>query len=186
MASLLTEPIDTARLQLRVLQPEEAHLLQHYLLANRQHLAYWEALRTEDYYSLEQCRQRLNTTCQQAVAGNSLHFAVFMNDSEEMIGVCNFSNIVRGVFQACHLGYAIAAKLEGRGYMLEAVRAGISHMFTDVGLHRIMANHLPENERSARLLNKLGFEREGYAKSYLMINGRWQDHVLNALLNPAH
>ncbi|MFB0585429.1 hypothetical protein [Aeromonas salmonicida] len=39
--------------------------------------------------------------------------------------------------------------------------------------------------RSAALLERLGFEREGYARDYLMINGRWEDHILTALLNPA-
>jgi ribosomal-protein-alanine N-acetyltransferase len=46
-----------------------------------------------------------------------------------------------------------------------------------------MANYMPGNERSARLLERLGFEREGYAKAYLNIAGRWQDHVLTALVN---
>ena len=44
-----------------------------------------------------------------------------------------------------------------------------------------MANHLPRNERSARLLARLGFEREGYARRYLQIAGVWEDHVLTAL-----
>jgi ribosomal-protein-alanine N-acetyltransferase len=46
-----------------------------------------------------------------------------------------------------------------------------------------MANYMPANERSGKLLSRLGFEREGLAKRYLYINGRWEDHVLTALLN---
>lgn len=183
--SLLTEPILTERLSLRILAPEDAGILQVYLLANRSHLAYWEPLRTEEYFSLEQCRQRLVGSYLNMEAGSALHLAVFLSGSPQMIGICHFSNIVRGVFQACHLGYAIAKEYQGQGYMREALQAGISHMFQQVGLHRVMANHIPDNLRSAKLLQSLGFEREGYAKSYLKINGRWQDHVLNALLNPA-
>ena len=48
-----------------------------------------------------------------------------------------------------------------------------------------MANYLPSNTRSEALLERLGFEREGYAKSYLQIGGRWRDHVLTAKVNPA-
>jgi ribosomal-protein-alanine N-acetyltransferase len=184
MGSLITDPLLTERLQMRILAEEDAPLLQRYLVENRSHLAHWEALRSEDYFTLEQCRQRVQTTYQQAEAGTGLHLAVFLAGEEEMIGCCNFSNIVRGVFQACHLGYAIAAKHQGHGYMREAVQAGIQHMFSKGEMHRVMANHLPENTRSARLLQSLGFEREGYAKAYLMINGRWQDHVLTALVNP--
>ncbi|HTD02580.1 GNAT family N-acetyltransferase [Undibacterium sp.] len=180
----LMGPIITERLTLRVLSPQDAEILQAYLLENRLHLAQWEPLRDEQYFSLEQCRQRLAASYQNMEAGGALHLAVFISGSTEMIGTCHFSNIVRGVFQACHLGYAIAAKHEGRGYMREAVQAGIAHMFVQAGLHRIMANHVPDNMRSASLLQKLGFEHEGYARAYLKIHGRWQDHVLNALINP--
>ncbi|GGC79392.1 ribosomal protein S5-alanine N-acetyltransferase [Undibacterium terreum] len=187
--NVMTGPIITARLTLRVLvpaapAPEDAALLQAYLLENRHHLAPWEPLRDDTYFSLAECEQRLLASRQSMEAGSALHFAVFITGAPDMIGICHFSNIVRGVFQACHLGYAIAEKHEGKGYMQEAVQAGIRHMFTQQGLHRVMANHLPDNVRSAGLLQKLGFEREGYARSYLKINGRWQDHVLNALLNP--
>jgi ribosomal-protein-alanine N-acetyltransferase len=57
-------------------------------------------------------------------------------------------------------------------------------MFAVRGLHRVQANHLEENERSARVLARVGFAREGLARNYLFINGRWRDHVLNARLNP--
>ncbi|MDP1976566.1 ribosomal protein S5-alanine N-acetyltransferase [Undibacterium sp.] len=173
--------IATARLQLRVLMPEHAPMMQQYLLLNRSHLAPWEPVRDEDFFSLEKCEERLLSSSRLIEAGLALHFAVCMD--EKMIGICNFSNIVRGVFHACHLGYAIAEKQQGQGYMQEAVRAGIAHMFQQQGLHRVMANYVPENLRSAALLERLGFEKEGYAKSYLKINGIWRDHILTALVN---
>jgi hypothetical protein len=73
------------------------------------------------------------------------------------------------------------------------LQAGIAEMFSQrVQLHRIQAAHLPENLRSAAVLARLGFEREGLARKYLYINGAWRDHAINALLNdtieapPAH
>ncbi len=181
--TMLTTQITTSRLQLRVLNPEDAPLLQAYLIKNRLHLAAWEPVRDDSFFTLEQCRQRLISSCLTIEAGQSLALAVFLQNSPQLIGTCNFSNIVRGVFQACHLGYAIDAEAEGQGYMLEAVQAGIQHMFQQQGLHRIMANHVPENIRSAALLQRLDFAREGLAKSYLKINGVWRDHVLNSLVN---
>lgn len=175
--------ISTARLQLRVLMPEHATMVQQYLLINRAHLAPWEPARDEDFFSLEKCEERLLASARLMEAGLAVHLAVCKED--EMIGICNFSNIVRGVFHACHLGYAIAARQQGQGYMFEAVQAGIRHMFQDCGLHRVMANYMPENQRSGALLARLGFEKEGYAKSYLKINGVWRDHILTALVNPA-
>jgi ribosomal-protein-alanine N-acetyltransferase len=58
-------------------------------------------------------------------------------------------------------------------------------MFGPQGMHRIMASHLPRKLRSAALLARLGFEREGYARSYLRIDGTWEDMVLSSLINPA-
>jgi ribosomal-protein-alanine N-acetyltransferase len=49
-----------------------------------------------------------------------------------------------------------------------------------------MATYMTTNQRSAVLLERLGFEKEGYAKSYLNIAGTWEDHVLTALVNPQH
>ena len=69
--------------------------------------------------------------------------------------------------------------------MLEALKAAIPNVFQTHGLHRIMANYQPDNLRSEILLRRLGFEREGLAKSYLKINGRWTDHVLTSLINPS-
>lgn len=49
-----------------------------------------------------------------------------------------------------------------------------------------MANYTPSNIRSEKLLTKLGFEKEGLAKSYFKIAGSWQDHVLTSKINPSH
>jgi len=56
-------------------------------------------------------------------------------------------------------------------------------VFASLRLHRLEAACLPHNEASMRLLESVGFEREGYARAYLRIAGRWQDHVLFALLD---
>lgn len=60
----------------------------------------------------------------------------------------------------------------------------INYAFNELGLNRVMANYMPRNTRSERLLSNLGFNREGIAERYLCINGVWEDHVLTALLNP--
>ena len=69
--------------------------------------------------------------------------------------------------------------------MQEALSQAIGHAFLQLGLHRIMANTRTENRRSQALLQRLGFQQEGYARDYLKIDGQWRDHVLNALINPA-
>jgi ribosomal-protein-alanine N-acetyltransferase len=66
--------------------------------------------------------------------------------------------------------------------MTAAVRAVVPFVFDSLELHRLEAACLPENTASMRLLERVGFKREGLARQYLRINGDWRDHVLYALL----
>ena len=117
-------------------------------------------------------------------AGNALCFLLFEPKSGEVLARCNYANIVKGVFQACHLGFSLAESAQGRGLMKKTLQVTNRHCFEQLGLHRIMANHLPRNVRSERLLESLGFEKEGYARAYLKIAGVWEDHTLRSLINP--
>ena len=118
-------------------------------------------------------------------AGQSCRTFLYELDDRTVIGVASLTHIIRGPFHACYLGYSIAATHEGRGLMSEALQAVIDYAFDELGLHRIMANYMPRNHRSAVLLKRLGFKIEGHAKDYLFINGQWEEHVLTALTNDA-
>ncbi len=175
----------TPRLRLVPAAVSHAASVRTYLLDNHDYLQPWEPLRHAGYFEHYAVAERLQGMAQRNANGESLHLLLFIQDTDELIGVCNFSNIVRGAFQACHLGYSIAEQWQGQGLMREGLTAAIAHVFQNMKLHRIMANYRPENARSARLLSSLGFQREGEARSYLQINGAWHDHVLTALINPA-
>ena len=117
----------------------------------------------------------------------SYSFGIFWRDATlqgPLLGYCNFSEVVRGVFQAAYLGYALAQSAQGKGVMSEALEAALQYMWTTVKLHRVMANYMPHNKRSAAVLQRLGFVVEGAAKNYLYINGAWRDHVLTSITNP--
>jgi ribosomal-protein-alanine N-acetyltransferase len=177
--SILTE-----RTRLVVPTPADAALLLAYRLRNRQHLAPWEPARADDYFTEESAREHLQQTLRDSLAGTALHLAALAPDTGEMVAACAFTNIVRGPFQACHLGYSVDHAYQGTGLMAEVLQAAIGHAFGPLGLHRIMANHMPRNTRSAALLGRLGFEREGYARAYLYIDGQWEDMILNSLVRP--
>lgn len=168
------------RLQLHYLDHDDAGKLRDYLIRNRLHLAPWEPARDPAYFQLEQISERIKSNHKLIEAGLACFFTIIYQ--QQIIGVCNYSNLVRGAFQACHLGYAIDYQFEGKGLMHEALQLSLPYMFEQQGLHRIMANYLPENQRSGKLLQRLGFEREGYARRYLHINGEWRDHILTALV----
>lgn len=181
--SLLPQEISTARLRITPACEQFVHELREYCIENRAHLQPWEPLRTESFFEADSIAGRLSAMAHNNASGRAAHFLLVLPETGEMVGECNFTNIVRGPFQACHLGFSVAKRFEGRGLIHEALTPAISYIFEQVGLHRIMANHRPENIRSAKLLERLGFEREGLARSYLRINGLWADHVLTSLIN---
>ena len=177
-------PIKTRRLLLRIPEPEEAHLLAAYVKENRDHLAHWEPTRSEGYYTLDYWKEEVKKIQNEFYLGQSLRLSVFQKEKPggPIIGVCNFSNFLRGVFQACFLGYSVHNQFEGQGIMAEALDAAIQFVFKHLKLHRVMANYMPRNERSGKLLRKLGFTVEGYARDYLKIAGKWEDHILTSKL----
>ena len=174
--------LKSERLIMRIPQESDASELMRYRIDNRTHLAPWEPLREPIYYALDHCMQTIADARETARLDRGYSFAVFDATSREWVATFNLANIVRGAFMACHLGYGIAAARQGQGIMREALTAGLAFPFGPLGLHRVMANYMPHNQRSAQLLAQLGFEREGYAKRYLNIAGRWEDHVLTALI----
>ena len=68
------------------------------------------------------------------------------------------------------------------GHMTGAVRALVPFAFGALRLHRIEAACLPHNGASMRLLERVGFQREGLARGLVCIAGRWQDHIVFARL----
>jgi ribosomal-protein-alanine N-acetyltransferase len=177
--------IDTERLALRVPTPEDAAAMLRFASENREHFAPWEPVRDEEYFTKAYWRRELERVVEHARAGTSIRFVLLPRDADPqpIVGHCTFSNIVRGSFQAAHLGYGLDSRAVGKGLMEEALRAAIAYVFDELSLHRIMANYMPTNERSGRLLRKLGFAPEGYARDYLFLAGAWQDHVLTAVIN---
>lgn len=176
--------LSTPRTRIRLPREDDARRLLDYRLVNRDHLAPWEPVREASHYTLAGCERDIAVQIQAARDDRAYPLLVLDTGDSGILATFTFANVSRGVFQACHLGYGIAAAWQGRGLMFEALEAGLDWAFHDLGLHRVMANYMPHNRRSERLLLRLGFEREGYARSYLRIGGEWRDHVLMSLLHP--
>ena len=109
-------------------------------------------------------------------------FLVFRRGDRALLGGVSVSNIRRGVAQSGSLGYWIGEPHARQGYMTEALAALLPVLFDRVRLHRVEAAAVVGNEASIRLLEGLGFRREGEARQYLRIAGAWRDHALYALL----
>ncbi|WP_233523333.1 GNAT family N-acetyltransferase [Dyella solisilvae] len=174
------QPITTGRASIRLADAGDAARLLRYRVRNRAHLAPWEPLRDEIYYTLDHCTQTLIEVRDAVRLDRSYPFLALDLAGEEVLASLTFANVVRGAFQACHLGYSVAATWQGKGLMQEVLGAALPWAFHSLDLHRVMANYMPRNERSGRLLERLGFEREGYARQYLQIAGVWEDHILTS------
>jgi ribosomal-protein-alanine N-acetyltransferase len=99
-----------------------------------------------------------------------------LTETNELAGVVNITEIVRGGFQSGYLGYYGFDPHDGRGYMTEGIRGVISKAFGSLGLHRLEANIQPGNIQSRNLVLRLGFKLEGFSPRYLKIAGKWRDH----------
>lgn len=181
----MTLPIETARLQLRLGRPEDAPAIVQFYEVNRAHLGPWEPVRADEFYLPEYWAVRFTIDQKEFEVGASMRLLIVRREAPEVvIGTANFTSFIRGVAQMCNLGYSLGERFVGRGYMHEALEGAIGYAFEALNLHRIQANYMPHNERSAKVLAGLGFVIEGEARDYLKINGAWQDHVLTSLTNP--
>jgi ribosomal-protein-alanine N-acetyltransferase len=102
---------------------------------------------------------------------------------EDIVGVINVNEIVRGSFQSAYLGYYAFEPFAGRGFMRAGMCLVISRCFGEMRLHRLEANIQPDNSRSIALVKSLGFQMEGFSPRYLKVGGRWRDHQRWALLS---
>lgn len=150
--------------------------------ASRAFLTPWEPTWPSDDLSRSAFRRRLRRYAEDQRADTSYAFFLFRKADDALVGGLTLANIRRGVAQAGSLGYWIGEPFARRGLMTGALHGLVPFAFGSLRLHRLEAACIPSNAASIRLLEKMGFAREGYAREYLCINGLWQDHLLFARL----
>jgi ribosomal-protein-alanine N-acetyltransferase len=178
--------IETVRLVIRVAEVADVPDVIRYYGENRDYLQPFSPTFTADFLDEAIWRAQVSNRARELDAGAGFRAFLFASaNPSRIIGNLNLTQVHRGAFQSCVLGYNLAAVEQGKGYMTEAVRAAVAFAFGTWGLHRVAANYMPRNTRSAAVLERCGFNVEGHAPAYLMINGRWEDHVLTAITNPS-
>jgi len=150
--------------------------------ASRDFLVPWEPSWPADDLTRSAYRRRLRRYAEDQRSDVAYAFLIFRSDDGALVGGLTLANIRRGVAQAGSIGYWIGQPFARKGYMTAAVKALIPFCFGTLRLHRLEAACIPTNAASIGLLEKTGFQREGYARGYLCINGQWQDHLLYARL----
>lgn len=169
----------------RLAETEDVPLIVRYFRDNREHLAASRPLVADEFFTEGFWAAQVRANLSEFREGKSVRLFIFDRAQPEwVIGNCNFTQIFRSPAHYCMLGYGLDAGYEGRGMMREALEVAIGYMFGEQNLHRIQANYVPRNERSGGLLRRLGFTVEGFARDYLLLNGKWEDHILTSKTNP--
>jgi ribosomal-protein-alanine N-acetyltransferase len=150
---------------------------------SRSFLTPWEPIWPADDLTRTAYRRRLRRYAEDLRNDQAYAFFIFRKPDQSLVGGLTLANVRRGVAQAGSLGYWMGAPYAGHGHMTDAVRTLIPFAFGPLRLHRLEAACIPTNAASSRLLERVGFLREGLAREYLCINGVWQDHLLYALVS---
>lgn len=177
--------LETRRLVVRTAEPADGAAIVAYYGENRERFLPFDPERPSIFYEPRFWAAQIRQNVEDLAADRAARLFLFRaTDPGRVSGTISLTQIVRGVSHSCTLGYSLAGEAEGQGLMSEALGAVIEYAFGTMNLHRIEANHVPDNRRSGDLLRRMGFVEEGYSRDYLRIAGRWRDHIRTALLNP--
>ncbi|MCC9205091.1 GNAT family N-acetyltransferase [Arthrobacter sp. zg-Y769] len=177
---MLSEPLPAPQLlhgiRLRVADLSDAEALAAAYQRNRSYLAPFEPLREDTFFTPAGQRAVLRSKLVQHAAGTEVPWVLAHH--ERIVGTITLSGIVGGPFQSGNLGYWVDGDYAGRGIGTAAVEAVVELSRSELGLHRVQAATLLDNEASQKVLARSGFERIGMAPDYLRIAGEWRDHLL--------
>ncbi|MGY2702972.1 MULTISPECIES: GNAT family N-acetyltransferase [unclassified Nocardioides] len=161
--------------ELRPLRIEDAEARAAAYDRNREHLAPWDPVRPERFFTVEGQREDIARQSADRDAGKRHPFLLW--DDGAIAGQVAIDNVVRGMLQSATVGYWVDGDHLGRGL----ATAMVEHAAVEarrLGLHRLEAGTLVHNTRSQGVLRRAGFEEYGLARRFLYIGGEWQDHVL--------
>lgn len=177
----LKPELDGFRVTLKFPAPDDYTKWSRVRAKNQKFLTPYEPEWPEDCLTKTFFARRLERQQRQWNTGSGAFFLIHHKTDRDIIGGINLNDIRLGAARHATLGYWLDEDYQGQGYMAESARLVIDYAFNVLKLRRLNAASLPQNDRSKHLLEKLGFEEEGYAKAYLQINGQWQDHILFGL-----
>lgn len=107
-------------------------------------------------------------------------YGIEVGEPPALRGLCGL--VIESTQPVAELWYLLDPDFWGAGYAAEAAGALVAGAFDHLSLHRIWASCLPENPASARVLEKLGFRREGTHRKNLRVHGEWRDSHTYAML----
>ena len=177
---------ETTQLVMRSCDRSAARMVYSFYTDNLKDFARYEPIDFKSARTLVYYEKLLDVERDLFVRGEALRFYLFEKHNPfQIVGTVSFRDINYASYQlSAKIGYKIDRRFRRRGYAREAITTGCNALFLEEHLHRIEATVLPDNIASQKLLEGLGFEREGYLRQEIRLNGKWHDHILYSLLNP--
>lgn len=173
------------RVLVRTATEHDAEDYVRYFNENAAHFGVWDT-RDPTKVTFEWQLARLARKEEERLGGRGVDLVMTpRTEPQRVIGTIQVRNVTPAPLFGCAIGYGIDARFEGQGLMREGVELVCRWCFDVLGLHRVEAGYSVKNERSARVLERLGFVKEGVQRAYLLINGEWHDHVSTSLINDA-
>lgn len=167
----------------RFFEEDDVEELLDFQVCNREFFQAYVSTRDESFYTREGQQDFIRTQKEKIQQDQRYAFGIFEKETDKLIGSVMLSEVLRGSLQSCFIGYYLDQEYNGKGYTTEAVRLVVSYAFNELKLHRIEAGVMPHNIRSMRVLEKVGFHKEGIARKNVKINGKWEDHQVLAIIN---
>lgn len=169
---------------IRPIKIEDANDFLQLEVSNQEFFQKYGIDRNPDYYTLDVQKDIIKQRIEKAEQDSEYYFGIFTTNCNELIGSIGLFQVQRGPMQCAIVGYSLSQNQNGKGYSTEAVRLVVDYAFNNLQLHRLEAGVMPHNIGSIRVLEKAGFEKEGLTRKNVKINGKWEDHLLFAMINP--
>lgn len=170
--------LETPRLRLREITPADAQAI----FAIRGDYEVTKYNGGANYVRLDQAAALIRGIADDYRDQRSIRWGITLrHEDNRVIGMCGYNYWIRQDFRAS-IGYDLARVYWGKGIMPEAIRAMLEFGFESMGLNRVEADASVDNARSVRVLEKLGFQREGVQREQFYEEGEFGDLVLFALL----
>ena len=113
--------------------------------------------------------------------GDGINWAIIEKHSNSFVGYFGFFRIIPEHCRA-EIGYALKPEYWGKGYMYETINKMVKFGFENMKLHSIEANVNPANEKSKRVLERIGFKKEAYFRENYLFNNKFLDSIIYSLL----
>lgn len=167
----------TERLRLRPLREADAPALLA-LFSDPEVMRYWG---TPAWTSIEQAHELIAEDEVAMREGAHVRLGIERRSDAVFLGTCSLFHLMPACRRA-ELGYALSSTAWGHGYMHEALVALVDYAFSELGLNRLEADIDPRNDASARSLERLGFQKEGYLPERWIVDGVVSDTAFYGLL----